>query len=109
MIWLASPFTIGRRQVTVTECNQQTVTNWLQYAHIADHLRRLGSLVLALDQYRSSNSGRPRLCAPSLYESAAAHEAGEEHTVIGSAAIACASRGIYWKATAVMTSAMSRA
>ena len=74
----------------------------------AEYLRRLGSLVLALDQYRSSNSGRPRLCAPSLYESAPAHEAGEERTVIGSAPIACASRGIYRKATAVMTSTMSR-
>src|SRR5258705_8584351 len=74
----------------------------------AEYLRRLGSLVLALDQYRSSNSGRPRLCAPSLYESAPAHEAGEERAVIGSAAIACASRGIYRKATAVMTSTMSR-
>ncbi len=38
MIWRASPFAIGRRQVTVTECNQQTVTNSLQYAHIADYL-----------------------------------------------------------------------
>ena len=28
-----------RRQVTATECNQQTVTNWLQYAHIADSAR----------------------------------------------------------------------
>jgi hypothetical protein len=36
VIWRASPFAIGRRQVTVTECNQQTVTDWLQYAHIAE-------------------------------------------------------------------------
>jgi hypothetical protein len=33
------PFAIGRRQVTVTECNQQTVTNSSQYAHIADLVR----------------------------------------------------------------------
>jgi hypothetical protein len=60
----------------------------------AEYLLRLGSLVLALDEYGSFNSGRPRLRAPSLYESATAHEVGEERTVIGSAAIACASRGI---------------
>ena len=36
VIWRASPFAIGRRQVTLTECNQQNVTNSLQYAHIAD-------------------------------------------------------------------------
>jgi hypothetical protein len=29
-----------RRQVTATECNQQTVTNWLQYAHIDSVLSR---------------------------------------------------------------------
>ncbi len=39
VIWRASPFAIGRRQVTVTECNQQTVTDWLQYAHTADSAR----------------------------------------------------------------------
>ena len=37
---------------------------------LAEYLLRLGSLVLALDEYGSANSGRPRLCAPSLYESA---------------------------------------
>ena len=33
VIWRASPIAIGQRQVTVTECNEQTVTDWLQYAH----------------------------------------------------------------------------
>jgi hypothetical protein len=46
--------------------------------------------------------------SPGLYGSAPAHEADEERTVIGSAAITCASPGIYRKATAVMTSTMSR-
>jgi hypothetical protein len=39
LIWRASPFAIGQRHLTVTECNQQTVTNSLQYAHIADYGR----------------------------------------------------------------------
>ena len=30
VIWRANPCAIGRRQVTVTECNQQAVTNWLR-------------------------------------------------------------------------------
>ena len=44
VIWRADPVAIGRRQVTVTECNKQTITNWLQYAYIADYQRgrRLG-------------------------------------------------------------------
>jgi hypothetical protein len=31
-------FAIGRRQVTVTERNQPDVTDWLQFAHIADYV-----------------------------------------------------------------------
>jgi hypothetical protein len=36
VIWPADPIAIGRRQVTVTECTKQTVTNWLRYVHIAE-------------------------------------------------------------------------
>jgi hypothetical protein len=37
VIWRTDPIAIGRRQVTVTECTKQTVTNWLRYAHIAEY------------------------------------------------------------------------
>ena len=42
------PFAIGRRQVAVTECNQQTVTNPLQYAHIADSGRQVSKCAESL-------------------------------------------------------------
>ena len=68
-IWRSDPVTIGRRQVTVTECNEQTITNWLQYAHI-DSLRPDRSRTVRRDSYRSPSSrmAQPRSSACSLIQ-----------------------------------------
>jgi hypothetical protein len=44
-----------------TDNDEQSVNGRLLYAHIADYLLWLGSLVLALDEYRSFNLERPGL------------------------------------------------
>ncbi len=49
----ASPVAIGWRQVTVTECNQQTVTDWSQFALPADS-GQLAMLWLSLPYGRIS-------------------------------------------------------
>jgi len=41
--------------MTVTECTKQTVTNWLQYAHIADYGRGTASRDCDAQARRLSN------------------------------------------------------
>ena len=36
-LWAAGPWQF-EAAVTITECNEQSVTNWLQFAQIADYL-----------------------------------------------------------------------
>jgi len=54
-----------------------------------EYLRRLRSLVLALDQYRSSNWGRPRLCGGGISKSA-----DDEDRLAGAARPAAAFEGL---------------
>ena len=39
-LWPAGPWRF-EAAVTITECNEQSVTNWLQFARIADSARNL--------------------------------------------------------------------
>jgi len=57
--------------LTVTHRYKRTHCLWLEQFHIAEYLLRLGSLVLARDEYRSSI--RAALRAPSRYEPATTH------------------------------------
>lgn len=55
-LWPAGPWRF-EAAVTITECNEQSVTNWLQFAQIADSARVTGAPLAWAASRRSSGSG----------------------------------------------------
>ena len=62
-LWPAGPWRF-EAAVTITECNEQSMTNWLQFAQIADYLLVGGNACDCVCTLRLSRSARrPRLQA----------------------------------------------
>ncbi len=56
-LWPAGPWRF-EAAVTITECNEQSVTNWLQFAQIAEYSR----LTLGLPRHGTCEQ-MPEFCA----------------------------------------------